>query len=100
MSQEQAKAFIANMKSDAAFRENVGALAEVDERRAFIHREGFTCTVPEIAQVQGELSEAELQTVAGGGCVEPVRAPTRQTNQTEPSRRRSRATVRRQFCRF
>jgi len=68
MSQEQARALIARMKSDAAFREKVGAIAEVDGRMAFITGEGFTCTAGEIAQLQGELPEGELQAVTGGGC--------------------------------
>ena len=65
MSPEEARAFIAKMKSDAASREKVGAIVELDERLAFINGEGFSRTVNEIERVQSESSEAELQAVTG-----------------------------------
>ena len=65
---EEARAFIAKMRSDAASREKVAAIAELDERLAFINGEGFSRTVDEIERAQSESSEAELQAVTGGGC--------------------------------
>lgn len=60
MSQEQAKAFIEKMKSDAAFRERVMAIEEVDARMAFINGEGFSCTVDEIKLVQSTLMDVDM----------------------------------------
>jgi len=67
MSEEAARAFIERMKSDDAFRATVLAEDDVEARIALIRAEGFDCSVEEIGALQ-ELSEAELDGVAGGDC--------------------------------
>ena len=65
MSKEASQAFIERMKSDEAFRGRVLAEEGVEARMALIVAEGFDCSAEEIASLQ-ELSEAELEGVAGG----------------------------------
>lgn len=66
VSLDQAKAFIAKMKSDVAFKERVLAIEDLAERFKLIKSEGFECSEAEIREVAGELSDQELAAVAGG----------------------------------
>ena len=66
MSEDQAKAFVEKMKSDEAFRARVMAEEDVETRLVLIGAEGFDCSAEEIGALQ-ELSDAELDGVAGGG---------------------------------
>ena len=66
MSVDQAEAFVAKMKSDAAFRERVMAVEDVTERMGLINAEGFSCSAEEIETVAGALADEELETVDGG----------------------------------
>ena len=71
MSVEQAKAFIEKLDSDAAFRNRV-VTADDNEARLNIAREaGYDFSMEELqqsvpAQVEEELSEDELEALAGG----------------------------------
>jgi len=73
MSEEQAQAFIAKMKTDEAFHAKVMAVEDVAAHQRLIDDEGFDCAVEEIAAA-GEalvgaadgLSDEELSWVAGG----------------------------------
>ncbi len=67
MSLDQARAFIEKMKSDVAFKERVLAIEDVAERLKLIKSEGFDCSQAEVKEVAGELSDTELDDVAGGG---------------------------------
>lgn len=66
MSIESAKAFLDRMKTDEEFTKGVTACKDADTRMAFIKDKGFDFTVPEITSVKGELSDEELDLVAGG----------------------------------
>ena len=64
---DSAKAFIEKMKSDEGFHNRVMAIKGVDERLQFMSSEGFDFTQDEIKQVTEELSDEQLDAVAGGG---------------------------------
>ncbi len=66
MSLDQARLFIERMKSDEAFAKRVFAIEDVAGRLACIQSEGFDCSEVEIKEVSGELSDAELDSAAGG----------------------------------
>ena len=66
MSLDQAKAFIAKMESDDAFRERVKSIGSVAERFEFIKSEGFECSEAEVKEVTGVLSDEDLDNAAGG----------------------------------
>ena len=66
MSIESAKAFLERMKTDEDFAKKVTACKDSDRRMAFIKGEGFDFTVAEISTVKGELSDEDLDLVAGG----------------------------------
>ena len=66
MSIEAAKSFIDRMKTDDEFSKKVTACKDAEKRMAFVQQQGFNCTPTEIKQVGQELSEEELENVAGG----------------------------------
>ena len=66
MSVDQARAFIEKMKSDGAFRDRIMAIEAVDARLAAARDAGFEFTEAEINEVKSELSDVELDRVAGG----------------------------------
>ncbi len=66
MSIESAKSFLDRMHTDEEFAEKVTACKDAETRFAFIKKEGFDCTVAEISSLRGELSDEELDAVAGG----------------------------------
>ncbi len=68
MSLEQARLFIERMKLDEAFAKRVFAIEDVAGRLACIQSEGFDCSEVEIKEVSVELSDDELDSVAGGVC--------------------------------
>ena len=70
MSLDSAKALIERMKSDKAFAKRVLAVEDVAGRFALFQSEGFLCTDEEIKAVSEELTESQLDTVAGGICYE------------------------------
>ncbi len=67
MSLDQARAFVEKMKSDEAFRDRILAIEDVDARLAAASSAGFQFTETEVKEVQSELSDAELDSAAGGG---------------------------------
>lgn len=67
MSIDSANAFVERMKIDEEFAKKVTACKDADTRMAYIKDEGFDFTVAEITTVKGELSDEELDLVAGGG---------------------------------
>ncbi|KJR42545.1 bacteriocin [Candidatus Magnetoovum chiemensis] len=75
MSLESAKSFIKKMREDAEFRSKVDAAANDDERRKFVKAAGFDFSKEDLKMIspgvvhktiEGELSEADLEKVAGG----------------------------------
>ncbi len=66
MSVESAKACIARMKTDEDFAKRVGECKDADTRIAFVRAAGYECTTDEIRTLVGEMSDDELDRVAGG----------------------------------
>ena len=67
MSIESAKAFLERMKNDEEFRDSVGESDTAEERQEYVKKAGFGFTMEEIATVKDELSDDDLEQVAGGG---------------------------------
>jgi len=66
MSIESAKAFIEGLKNDEDFAKKVGECKDKEDRMAFVRAAGYDFTKEEIAEAQGELTDDELEGVAGG----------------------------------
>ena len=67
MSQEQLKAFLEAVKADAELQEKLKAAADVDAVVAIASAAGFVITADDLKKAQTEVSEEELEGVAGGG---------------------------------
>jgi len=71
MTIESAKAYVERLASDQAFASRVAATQSREERAELAKSEGFDFTAEELAGVTSELSDEELDAVAGGtwgGC--------------------------------
>ena len=68
MPEEQLKAFIEAVKADAGLQEQLNASVDVDAVVAIAKEAGFLISAEELKVVQAEISEEELEGVAGGGC--------------------------------
>ena len=66
MSIESAKLFIERVKSDEEFAKKIVECKVVEARMTFMRDAGFDFTAAELAEVMGELSDGELDKVAGG----------------------------------
>ena len=66
MSIESAKAFLERMKNDEDFRKSVGELGTAEERLKYVKGAGFDFTKEEISNLKDELSDNDLDNVAGG----------------------------------
>jgi predicted ribosomally synthesized peptide with nif11-like leader len=69
MSEEQLKAFLEAVKADAGLQEKLRAAADADAAVAIAKEVGFVISADELQQAQavgGELSDEELEGVAGG----------------------------------
>ena len=66
MSEEQLKAFLEAVKADAGLQEQLEAAADADAVVAIAKAAGFVISVDTLKQPQSELSEEELEGVAGG----------------------------------
>ena len=65
MSEEQLKAFMEAVKADAGLLEQLKAAGDADAVVAIAKAAGFVITAEELARAQAEISEAELEGVAG-----------------------------------
>ena len=69
MSEEQLKTFLEAVKSDAGLQEKLKAAADVDAVVAIAKAAGFVISSEDLAKAQGDVSEQDLESVAGGeGC--------------------------------
>ena len=68
MSAESVKSFIQKVKTDEGFAKKLKGFKDTKARLAFVKEAGFQFTDAEIKQLQGELSDSDLDAVAGGGC--------------------------------
>ena len=66
MSEEQLKSFLEKVKTDTSLQERLKAAADVDAVLAIAKEAGFNISTADLAKAQSELSEEELEGVAGG----------------------------------
>ena len=66
MSEEQLKAFLEKVKGDTSLQEKLKAAADANAVTAIAKEAGFSISVDDITQAQSELSDQELEGVAGG----------------------------------
>ena len=66
MSEEQLKAFLDAVKADAGLQEQLKAAGDTDAVVAIAKAAGFVISAEELKRAQEEISEAELEGVAGG----------------------------------
>ncbi|QNI54181.1 nif11-like leader peptide domain protein [Synechococcus sp. BIOS-E4-1] len=69
MSEEQLKSFLEKVKADTTLQEKLKAAADADAALAIAKEAGFAITAEDIQSMQSatDLSDAELERVAGGG---------------------------------
>ena len=67
MSEEQLKAFLEKVKGDTSLQEKLKAAADAEAVAAIAKEAGFSISADDLNQAQSELSEEELEGVAGGG---------------------------------
>ena len=73
MSEEQLKAFLEKVKADSSLQEKLKAAADSDAVVAIAKEAGFSISADDLRQAQSEISDEELEAVAGGGCVTSMR---------------------------
>ena len=66
MSEEQLKAFLEKVKADTSLQEKLKAAADSDAVLAIAKEAGFSISVDDLKKAQSEISEEELEGVAGG----------------------------------
>jgi predicted ribosomally synthesized peptide with nif11-like leader len=66
MSEEQLRAFREAVKADAGLQEKLKATADADAVVAIAKEVGFLISAEELQRAQAEISEEELEGVAGG----------------------------------
>ncbi|MDB4677230.1 Nif11-like leader peptide family natural product precursor [Synechococcus sp. AH-551-B05] len=66
MSEEQLKAFLEKVKEDTSLQEKLKAAADADAVTAIAKEAGFNVSADDLTKAQSELSDEELEGVAGG----------------------------------
>ena len=66
MSEEQLKAFLEKVKADTSLQEKLKAASDADAVVSIAKEEGFSISVDDLKNAQSELSDEELEGVAGG----------------------------------
>ena len=66
MSEEQLKAFLEKVKADTSLQEKLKAAGDADAVIAIAKAAGFAISADEHKKAQSEISEEELEGVAGG----------------------------------
>ena len=66
MSEEQLKAFIEKVKADTSLQEKLKAAADSDAVLAIAAEAGFRVSADDLQPAQSEISDEELEGVAGG----------------------------------
>ena len=67
MSEEQLKAFLEKIKTDASLQEKLKAAADNDAVTAIAKEAGFSISADDLKNAQSELSDEELEGATGGG---------------------------------
>ena len=75
MSEEQLKAFLDAVKADAGLQEQLKAAGDTDAVVAIAKAAGFVISAEELARAREEVSEEELESVAGGKGTQPSLCP-------------------------
>ena len=71
MSEEQLKAFLEAVKADIALQEKLKRATDPDAVVAIAKEAEFVISAEELKRAQAEISEEELEGVAGGTCTHP-----------------------------
>jgi predicted ribosomally synthesized peptide with nif11-like leader len=66
MSEEQLKAFLEKVKADTSLQEKLKEASDSDAVLAIAKEAGFSISADDLAKAQSELSEEELEGLAGG----------------------------------
>ena len=66
MSEEQLKAFLEKLKADTSLQEKLKAAADNDGVAAIAKDAGFSISADDLKNAQSEISDEELEGVAGG----------------------------------
>ncbi|KZR88107.1 Nitrogen fixation protein of unknown function [Synechococcus sp. MIT S9509] len=66
MSEEQLKAFLEKVKGDTSLQEKLKAASDADTVISIAKEAGFSISTDDLKKAQSELSEEELEGVAGG----------------------------------
>ena len=66
MSEEQLKAFLEKVKADTSLQEKLKAAADAGAVAAIAKEAGFSISADDLTKAQSELSDEELEGVAGG----------------------------------
>ena len=66
MSEEQLKAFLEKLKDDSSLQEKLKAAVDADAVTAIAKEAGFSISADDLKKAQSEISEEELEGVAGG----------------------------------
>ena len=66
MSEEQLKAFLEKVQGDTSLQEKLKAAADANAVAAIAKEAGFMISADDITQAKSEISEKELEGVAGG----------------------------------
>ena len=69
MSGEQLKAFWEAIQADTALQQKLQGVTDPDAIAAIANEAGFSISAEEIKKAQSEISEDQLEGVAGGACV-------------------------------
>jgi predicted ribosomally synthesized peptide with nif11-like leader len=68
MSEEQLKAFLEKVKADTSLQEKLNGAADADAVVEIAKEAGFSISADDLKNTKVELSEEELEGVAGGAC--------------------------------
>ena len=66
MSEEQLKAFLEKVKADTSLKEQLKAASDADGVVAIAKEAGFSISADDLKNAQSEVSDEELEGVAGG----------------------------------
>jgi predicted ribosomally synthesized peptide with nif11-like leader len=86
MSEEQLKALLEKVKGDSNLQEKLKAAVDADAVTAIAKEAGFSISADDLKNAQSELSDEELEGVAGGGIIgvdKATRADCRKTSDPE-----------------
>ena len=72
MSEEQLKAFLEAVKADTGLQEKIKAATDADSVVAIAKAAGFVISVEDLKKAQAEVSEEELEGIAGGWAAQGI----------------------------